>query len=52
MMAVRGLSCSMLASSKMTSRSRPISSGSNVERKAMSASSSTPISSASLGSVR
>ena len=39
-MAVRGLSASMRASSKITSRSRPISSGMKLERKAMSCSSS------------
>jgi len=36
-MAVLGLSVSMFASSKITSRSRATSSGSKLERKAMSA---------------
>ncbi len=47
MMALFGLSVSMFASSKITSRSRATSLGSNVERKAMSASVCTAMSSAS-----
>jgi hypothetical protein len=49
MMAVRGLSVSMRDSSKMTSRSRPISAGSKAERKAMSWSSWMAVSVASRG---
>ncbi len=47
--AERGLSCSMRASSKITSRSRAISSGANVERNAMSESSWMPVAVASVG---
>ena len=51
MMAVFGLSCSIRASSKMTSRSAVISLESKVERKAMSSSSSMAVRVASLGTV-
>jgi hypothetical protein len=48
-MAVLGLSAWILASSKMTWRSRSTSFGSKVERKAMSARVWTAVSSASAG---
>ncbi len=51
-MADRGLSCSMRASSKITSRSRAISSGANVERNAMSDRSWMPVAVASAGRIR
>jgi len=52
MIALLGLSCSIRDSSKITSRSRSISAGTNADRNAMSDSSLMPRSVASRGSVR